>query len=159
MNKIADIDDMMSRFRLASREVFNHNFRASDPYGDEGWALAERFSVLQAVLFQKLVTEPACLPNVSYGDLQTEILVELRSGIELAPAFLNREVMSGYWDYPVKEITRGSRLFFLSFFDWNQLDYRDGQYVRIQIDHLPLHPETTGKHALVEWRHVCFVRA
>ena len=119
----------------------------------------ERFSAVQNVLFQNLVMEPASLDNVSYGNPQPEILVDLRPGIESVPASINREMNSGYWDYPVREIPRGSKLFFVSFFDWNQLDYRDNEYVRIQIDDLPSHPEARGKHALIEWRYVTFVEA
>jgi hypothetical protein len=158
MSKAVDIDGMMDRFRLASREVFNQYFRASDPYGDEGWKLAERFSSVQSLLFQKLVAEPASLGTISYGDLQPEILVDLRPNLESVPALINREIKSGYWDYPVKEIPKGSKLSFVSFFDWDQLDYRDNQYVKVQVEHLPSHPEVNGKQALIESRHVVFIR-
>ena len=156
MNGAIDIDGMMDRFRLASRELFNHYFRDPGLYDGDGWALAERFSAVQDVLFQKLVVEPASLSTVSYGDPQPDILVALRPGIESAPALINRETKSGYWDHPVREIAQGSKLLFISFFDWNQLDYRDNQYVRVQIEHLPSHPETGGKQALIDRRHVVF---
>ena len=159
MSKTTDIDEMVNRFRLASREMFNHYFRDLDLNGGDQWALAERFSAVQDVLFQKLVAEPASLSNVSYGEPQPGIFVALRSGIESAPALINRETKSGYWDHPVRELARGSKLLFIGFFDWNQLDYRDNQYVRVQIEDLPSHPETRGKHALIEWRHVTFVEA
>ncbi len=153
-----NIDEMMNRFRLASREVFNHFFRVSDPYNNNGWLFEERFSGVQSVLFQKLVTEPASLSQVDYGNLQFEILVELRS-YEPAPIMINREIDSGYWDHPIKEVTKDARLLFVSFFDWDQLDYRDNRYVRLQIDGWPSHHETSGKHALIESRYVRFTKA
>ena len=157
MSTIMNIDEMMNRFRLASREVFNHFFRVSDPYNNDGWSFEERFSEVQAVLFKKLVTEPASLSDKGYGYLQPEILVELRS--ESAPIMLNREVDSGYWDHPIKEVTKDARLLFISFFDWDQLDYRDNRYVRVQMDRWSSHPETVGKHALIESQYVRFVKA
>ena len=158
MRATIDVDEMMNRFRLASREVFNHFFRVPDAYDNDGWLSEERFSHVQIILFQKLVTEPASLSNVRYGDLQPEILVELRGG-DSAPVMINREVDSGYWDYPLKVVTKDARLLFVNFFDWDQLDYRDNRYVRLQIDHWPSHPEAAGKHALIESHYVRFTKA
>lgn len=155
MQKMTNIDEMMNQFRLASRELFNHFFRVPDPYVNDGWLLEDRFSGVQCILFQKLVTEPASLLDATYGTLQPEIQIELRSG-ESAPIMINREINSGYWDYPIKEVTKDARLLFVSFFDWDQLDYRDNRYVRLQIDDWPSHPETCGKQALIESRHVRF---
>lgn len=158
MNTIINIDNMMARFRIASREVFNHFFRVSDPYNNDGWSFEERFSEVQAVLFKMLVTEPASLSGKEYGCHQPDILVELR-GCEAVPIMFNREVDSGYWDYPIKELTKDVRLLFVSFFDWDQLDYRDNRYVRAQVDRWPAHPENIGKHALIESQYVRFAKA
>jgi len=152
-----NIDEMMNQFRIASREIFNHYFHVPDSYNKDGWLFEERFSEIQNILFQKLVIEPASLLNIKYGLPQSGILVELRNG-ESAPIMLNRDVDSGYWDYPLKEVTKDARLFFVSFFDWDQLDYRDNHYVRIQIEGWPSQPKTIGKHALIESRHVRFVK-
>jgi hypothetical protein len=158
MSAIINIDEMMNQFRLASREVFNQFFRVPDPYDNDGWLLEERFSEVQAVLFQKLVTQPASLSDTRYGDLQRDLLIELRH-TDMVPAMVNREVDSGYWDYPLKEVNKEARLLFVRFFDWDQLDYRDNRYVRVQIDQWPSHPEAVGKHALIESHCVRFVRA
>jgi hypothetical protein len=153
------IDEVMNRFRLASRELFNQYFRVVEPYNGDGWALEQRFLVVQAVLFQQLVCERARLRAVGYGDPQPEILVELRDQIAAVPALINRELTSGYWDYPVTEITRACRLVFVEFFDWDQLGWRDYQYVRVQIERSQASADTVGKHALLESRYVRFVRA
>lgn len=158
MRETINVDEMMNQFRLASRELFNHFFRIPDAYNNNGWLLEERFSDVQNILFQKLVTEPASLSDTTYGNLQPEILVELRSS-ESAPIMVNREVESGYWDYPIKEITKDARLLFVSFFDWDQLDYRDNRYVRLQIDSWPSHPEASGKQALIESQYVRFAKS
>lgn len=152
------VDELMSRFRLASREVFNQFFRIPDPYDNNGWLFEERFSEVEAVLFRKLVTEQASLSETKYGCPQTEILVELRGG-ESCPILINRVIDSGYWDHPVLKVTKDARLMFVKFFDWDQLDYRDNGYVRVQIVRWPSVPGAVGKHALIECHYVRFVKS
>lgn len=159
MNTIPDLDDLMWQFRLASRELFNHYFRVPNPYerGSGAWLPEERFREVEVLLFQKLVIEPAQLPEVEYGDLQESVLAKPRySGV--APILLNREISSGYWDYPLTEITDDVEVFFVSFFDWDQLDYRDNRYVRVQVSQWPEHSEAVGKHGLVEVQYVRFIK-
>ena len=158
MKPSIDIDELVNSFRLASRELFNHFFRVSTPYeGNEGWTMKERFSAVQSLLFQKLVTEPAGLSYIRYGEPQPNIRVEIRTG-ESAPVMLNRETRSGYWDHPVTQLSREAGLSFLAFFDWDQLSYKDNQYVRILVDRWPSHPEVVGKEGLIESQHVRFVK-
>lgn len=71
------IDDSILQFILASRELFNSYFRIADPYNDDGWALAERFSQVESMLFDQLVAAPASLSLGSYGTHQPYILVIL----------------------------------------------------------------------------------
>lgn len=157
MNDDVDIDERMKQFRLASREIFNRFFHIPEPYENDGWLLEERFSDLQVLLFEKLVSEPAKLSTIRYGIVQNEIAVTL-SSVDVAPIMINRDVDSGYWDYPVKEVTKEASLFFVCFFDWDQLDCRDNQYVRVQIDRWPAHPDAVGRHALIESRYVRFLK-
>lgn len=159
MSTHADLNELMNQFRLASRELFNHFFRVSDPYssGQHAWLQEERFSEVQAVLFQQLVAEPISLSIVEYGTTQPNVLVELRYD-GAVPIMLNREIDSGYWDHPVKEVGTDARLLFVCFFDWDQLDYRDNRYIRVQVDRWPTHPDIAGKHGLIESQYVRFAR-
>lgn len=153
-----ELDALLNRFRIATRELFNHFFRIDQPYDNsDAWALEERYSEVESLLFEKLVLEPANLPIISYGTLHPNILVELPHG-EFAPFLLNRELQSGYWDHPLKEVMREAQLAFVSFFDWDQLAYRDHRYVRVQVMDWPSHPEAVGKHALVETHYVRFIK-
>jgi hypothetical protein len=127
------IDDSISQFRLASRELFNTYFRIADPYNDDGWALAERFSQVKSVLFDQLVAAQVSLALGSYGTHQPDILVILR-GVDFAPVMINREVDTGYWDNPTVEITKDAQLSFVRFFDWDVLAVRDYQYVRAESE-------------------------
>jgi hypothetical protein len=149
-----DIDELMNRFRCASRELFNHYFRVLDPYNNNGW-LEERFSEVEAVLFEQLVAAPAALPRAAWRTHRPAIRVALRHG-DFAPIMVNRETDSGYWDFPINEVTKDAQLSFVRFFDWDLLAVRDNQYVRVVIDAWPQHPEAAGKHALVEAQYVVF---
>lgn len=158
MSLVVDIDEQMNRFRVASRELYNNFFRVPDPYRSNGWEPEERFSAIESLLFKKMVIEPAMLPEVEYGRVCCAISVQLRAD-KHAPIMINREINSGYWDYPVDEVTADVGMSFMRFFDWDQLDYRSYQYVRVRIDRWPSRSEVVGKHALVESQHVRFAKA
>jgi hypothetical protein len=149
------LDESIGRFRIASRELFNHYFRVADPPTDDGWVLEERFGFVEAVLFEQLVVAPHSLPSVAYGLHQPAILVALRYA-DFAPIMINREVDSGYWDHPLTEVTRDATLSFVRFFDWDALAIRNNQYVHVIVDAWPTHSEVVGKHALIEAQYVVF---
>ena len=152
-----ELDELVNRFRIASRELFNHWFRVRDPYQNDGWEFEERFSEIEALLFQKLVTEPAGLTYVRYGEPNPRI--RLRLATDRAPIMVNRDNESGYWDHPINVVTRDAELTFITFFDWDQLAFRNNQYVRVLVAGWPSHPEVSGKHALIESQYVNFVEA
>jgi hypothetical protein len=150
----------MNKFRLASRDLFNHFFYVADPYNNRqlAWLQEERFRDIQAVLFQKQVVEPMFLNTVEeYGRPQPNILVEPNNNHAI-PIMLNREINTGYWDYPLKEVDANARLFFVCFFDWDQLNYRDNRYVCIQVNQCLTHSEIVGKHGLIESQYVRFIK-
>ena len=151
------LDELVSRFRVAGRELFNHWFRVPDPYDRDGWLLEERFSEIEALLFQKLVTEPGGLPDTRYGEPNAQIRLRLVS--DRAPIMVNRDVDSGYWDHPIDLVTPDAELIFLRFFDWDQLAFRNNQYARVIVRSWPSHPEVSGKHALIDSQYVKFVEA
>lgn len=96
------IDESMRRFRLASRELFNAYFRVEDPWNNDGWRLEERFSEVEATLFDALVARPCKLNSTRYGESQPEIQVVLKCS-EFAPAMVNRESDSGTGTFQFKE--------------------------------------------------------
>ncbi|MBV9219432.1 MAG: hypothetical protein JO366_13230 [Methylobacteriaceae bacterium] len=147
----------MQQFRIASRELFNNYFRVDNPYNNNGWAMEEGFAEVQQVLFRRLVTEPLSLSSIIYGKVNPEIGVELLLA-KTAPIMLNRDLDSGYWDYPLTEINTDPILVFVGFFDWDQLTCRDNQYVRVRVQKWPAHSEVVGKHGLIESQYVQFVK-
>jgi hypothetical protein len=151
------LNESMLRFRLASRDIFNYYFHIDDPYTNNGWVQYEQFKSVEELLFVKLVSELVSMEMSEYGYVQKNIKVKLRGNINQAPIMLNRDINSCYWDYPIKEVIDTVEMLFISFFDWDSLDYHDNRYVRVQIASWPSYPELTGKHALVESKDVQFV--
>jgi hypothetical protein len=68
---------------------------------------------------------------------------------------INRPTDSGYWDHPIRRLGKDADLRFMNFFDWNEFDLIDQQYVRVEIVGHPT-AELVGKHALVKNQYVDF---
>ena len=151
-----DLHEAMTRFRLASRELFNNCLRTGGR-DDEAWKAQERFTLVEGPLFDALVALPAGLPCKRYGVPQDGISLVPSYG-QSGPWMLNRDTDSGYWDHPQSRFTADARLWFVEFFDGDLLDFIDRRYVRAVVADWPGHPELVGKHALIETIHVRFVR-
>lgn len=63
---------------------------------------------------------------------------------------LNREFNCGYWDFELNQFSNDAKLLFVDFYDWGGMHVRDHYYVRAKVIEWPEHPETLGKHALIE---------
>jgi hypothetical protein len=152
-----DLDVLMNRFRVASRELFNHFFHSST-HDEEPWFAQERHQEVETALFWALVTAPAELTEVPYGELQPEILIEPNFSGEL-DWMLNRERDSGYWDDDLKHAPTDSKINFLSFFQWDWLGIRDYDLVKVVVTASPSNERLIGKQALVQVSYSKFVRA
>ncbi len=174
---VMDIHESMNRFRLASRELFNHYF--SVPQGENAFEYYDGFNEVERVLFTMLVLEPCSVPRASkdytYGiDGHPGIRVRLPIANvgeylvgddtpQVAPIMLNRELTwinsgyCGYWDFPLNSFSNEATLLYVSFFDWESMAYRDNAYVRVQVSDWPSHPEAIGRHGLVESFRVRYV--
>jgi len=172
---VMDLHQSMSRFRLASRELFNHYFAVPYSSAQSSYEYYDGFNEVERVLFTMLVLEPCAVPSAPssyvYGfDAHPSIRVRLPianvdeniGGVDdplVAPIMLNREINSGYWDYPLEQFTNDATLLYVAFFDWDSMQSRDNAYVRVQVSDWPSHPETIGKYALVESYLVRYVLA
>jgi hypothetical protein len=143
------VETLLTEFRIADRELFNKHFRVEEPWEnqDAAWILLERFHDLETILFQKMVPDALSITAHPYGEPQENILLNSEKPIS---ALINREINSGYWDFPLTEIPSKSELRFISYFDWDAISIRDNRYIRIEIYSCPLNPALTGKNALVD---------
>lgn len=153
---MVELNSLMNKFRLASRDLYNNCFREiGDELGLQG-LMIDRFDEIEALLFSSIVLEPMGLDNsAEYKRPQpgiTAIVLETGS----AQAFINRDVKSGYWDFPITEVTKDTVMLFASYFDWDSWGIRDNHYVRVQIKQWDAHPDTVGKFALIPFFSLSF---
>jgi hypothetical protein len=146
-----DIDALMKRFRLASRDLFNHHFHRSAHDGD-AFDGSERFDEVEECLFRAMVTWPAGLSETQYRELQPEIRLTSNTG-RGAPCQVSRK--PGVWEEDTLPET--AQLSFVRFFDWMELDIRDNQYVWAEIVEWPGRTDLRGLAVLVESQYVRFI--
>ena len=153
-----DLDQLMNRFRLASRHLCNHYFHPPD-WDDNEWNVVEYFEEVERLLFENLVLCPAGLDLIEYGQPNPNIVVALRRPGDV-PIMINRDrgAASGYWDHPTKTIASTTAMIFVEFFDWDQLAYRDHRYAHVVITAHPSLAELVGHHALIETQYVRYVK-
>ena len=148
-----EIDALMNRFRLASRDLFNHHFHRSTCDGDP-LDSSERFGEVEQALFRAMVTWPAGLREVEYSELQAEIRVASCTG-RVAPCLASRK--GGVWKEEI--FPELAQLAFERFFDWEELSFRDNLYVRGQVVEWPGHADWIGLPVLIESQYVRFFQA
>lgn len=148
-----EIDALMRKFRLASRDLFNHHFHRSTGEGDPLDA-SERFGEVEQSLFRAMVTWPAGMTEVEYGEPQREIHVTSCTG-RGAPCLVSRK--SCVWEEDL--FPEHAQLAFERFFDWEELSLRDNLYVRGEVVEWPGRPDWTGLPILVESQYVRFIQA
>jgi hypothetical protein len=155
------IDDLINKFRVASRELFNNYFRIENPWStenqEEAWYRQHRYLEVEKTLWQQLVLDMAEIDGPGYEANEAHPKIRLKIKSDRGPIMLNREFTSGYWDYPVKEVTNKAVFAFVSFFDFDNLSIRDNQYVRAKVLDWQAHPETIGKHALLDANNVVYL--
>lgn len=148
-----DFDELMGQFRRANRELFNNFFLNLE---EDGWLARERYTDVEFILFQRMVLSMFDIQGVGYGKPEPAVRVVIAGDHSSAPIMINREIDSPYFDFPVDQLTRDAVLHFVKFFDWSPTNVCDHQYVEVQINDWPSHPETKGKIALIENLHVKF---
>ena len=67
------------------------------------------------------------------------------------PVLINREMTSGYWDYPITELKRNeAEIGFVHYFDFSGIDMpRRYEYLRGRVLDCTKRPEIVGKDILV----------
>ncbi len=121
------------------------------------WDSLEQFDEIRRILFGELV-----LGKVGRKWPLRSLFENALPFFQITPSF-ERPIMiqnprpeaaSGYWDHPVNRIKPGlAELLFISYFDWNEMDYADLRYYRVKIASFAAHPELVGREALIERQH------
>ena len=148
-----DVTELINRHRECVRHLWNTYFWPQAEIDDD-WNLRDQFEDISTKLFSALVLWP--IERESY-ELKPEYLQPQTavSFLHVVPngscqILINREVSSGYWDYPIETVEESDvDLRFIHYFDWWMIGHRDFEFFRIVISSSSAHPELNGKHALV----------
>ncbi len=150
-----DITNNITTFREAVRHLWNVYFRERAER-DNDWDLRDEFSNVYVDLFNSLVKYdlPEDAPSISHlwnGDNKVLSEYHVKGKNEELVVMINRSIpAAGYWDHPVQQIKSeetDARL--ISFFDWNEIGFRDMRYLRIRII-ASSNKDIVGRDALVE---------
>jgi hypothetical protein len=150
-----DVTDLVQRYRLALRQIWNQNFYSDPELRD--WESVEVFRELKLPLFNALVAHPLRLerPTGLFGT-GFEVVPDMTEGVRgIGSLLVNRTVPSslggGVWEHLSGPFGAGAfKATLFDFVDWMPLAYIDLQYYEVLIDEFPADPTKVGQHALVE---------
>ncbi len=150
-----DITDIVQRYRLALRHIWNNCFWVDPKL--RTWDSVYAFRDLKLPLFQALVGDQLNIDhrNEIFGP-GFEIVASSSEGLPLMQvnACVPSKPDEGIWNtlngpFPSSDL----RLRLEDLFDWSPLDYLDLRYYVVLIESFKPHPEKVAQHALVDVMH------
>ena len=148
-----DVTPTMDAYREAVRHLWNVHLRAAaEPV--KNWDIRDDFNEIAALLFRLIVLRPLGREDWEFPPDHWDTrgpFPFLRVTVTLTSEILiNRELRSGYWDFPLRAVNRGELdLHFIQYFDWWDLGQRDLAFYRVRVMGSRNHPAVVGKDALV----------
>jgi hypothetical protein len=155
-----DVTELVLKYREGARHLWNTCFQ-----GGQDWDVRDDFAEACVLLFRSLVLRPHDAVDALTGPASLEASPPT-TVLRVIPAhdtgtaiLINRSTpKSGYWDDPINRITASDAMLrFVQFFDWDEMEARDFQYVEAVIEASVTHPHLVGRHALIEVRYARFV--
>jgi len=122
---------------------------------EENFCEVERLMFRAMVLYQisdKVCAEDLIGPHMCVNSVAPPLInFQIRPQGNSMTVLVNREIQSGYWDYPIRELKSGDcQIALIHFFDWANYDCpRKYEFYRGRIGESGTYPETVGKHVLV----------
>lgn len=151
------LTERMNQFRLASRDLYNQYFHSGDR--DQAIEAEERHSNLLEYLFQYMVLEPENIRGVDYFEVNEKIMVTLMergTGCYVVEV----EVSPGSWKVVKAQCQDGPpKMYFESYFDWDQFGIKDNQFVEGRIFSFPGNENLVGKTGHFDAREAIFKKA
>ena len=156
---VLDLTHSMGRFREAARHLWNSALLAQatwDVHGDFNEICATLF---RAVIVRPVFGEGACEAAAAYGADPFSWLKVVPTLEHGTPIKINRTDPPGaYWDHAISRVKPSDvDLWFVDFFDFDNLGFREFDYVAVVIAAYEGHADLAGRPALLEPRHVRFV--
>lgn len=150
-----DITNKIFKFREAARNLWNVHLMES-----ANWDSVDAFENICTELYREIVlrdiTDTDQIIKIdSCASPLSSYRVSSNGGCKL-PIMANREIpASGYWDFPREWVA--SEIDFeiipICFFDFDQLGWRDFEYIRVLINKCSTLPNLVGREALIECRY------
>jgi hypothetical protein len=150
-----DISTIFDHYRISARGIWNTAFWPDPDFHD--WDSVEQFDEIQKILFNELVLRKTdrewpfrsiFLDAIPFF----QVVPTIHAPILIQNPRSERE--TGYWDHPVRQVKPGrADLQFISYFDWNRMDYVDFHYYRVKITRFDEHADVVGREALMQRDH------
>lgn len=150
-----DVGNIFDHYRVSARAIWNTAFWPDPDL--RNWDSIDQFDEIQRILFSELVLGKVDKDWPFPDVFRIAIPFFQVSPTCRVPIMIHNprsETATGYWDHPVSLIEPGeAELLFISYFDWNRMDYAELRYYRVRIAGFSSHPELTGREALLDRAH------
>lgn len=152
---MSNANEIVQRYRLALRHIWNHCFWADPALRD--WESVYAFRKLHLPLFNALVANPLGLEHSDHlfgAGFSVVPSALFRSGFVNIQVNISKPSSlshGGVW-VRLEGPFNGDQLQFtlVDFFDWSPMGYVDLQYYVVLIEKLDGHEDRVGQHALIE---------
>jgi hypothetical protein len=154
-----NLNERMSQFRLASRDLYNIYFYTHDKVSAS--EAEERYSDVLESLFINIVSRPEGLTEIPYYETQKEITVTLPN-TATGKYLIDVETKPGNWEHLTISCSCAEQVLKLNFecyFDWNNSKIKDNRYISGPIISFVGNEELNGKQALIEASDAVFLKA
>jgi hypothetical protein len=153
---VKDVTEIFDHYRISTRAIWNTAFWPDPDF--RNWDSVDVFRNIRRILFDELVLAKIGREHARQDIFEVPIpFFLLMPASQTVPILIQNPrspSQTGYWDHPVSHVDRGeSEMHFISYFDWNDMDYVDLRYYLVRIAKFELHPEIVGRSALIETQH------
>jgi hypothetical protein len=147
-----DVSNIFDHYRVSARAIWNTAFWPDPEL--RNWDSIDQFDEIQRILFNELVLGKVDR-DWPFPDLFRIAIpffqVSPSGHVPIMIQNPRSETATGYWDHPVNLIEPGqAELRFISYFDWDRMDYAELRYYRVNVAGFDSHPELTGREALID---------
>ena len=153
MKKITAI---LNNYRECSRSLRNKYFFPEGSF-NEAWDTIFRFKAIDSPLFHALVLVKVGKPDFMRKSEESIPFLGVVPNTADCPIMIERpskEDRNKYWDDPVRKVSpKGCVLRFIDYFDFDEINFVDYQYYKVEIVGFKAHPHLVGREALVETHH------
>jgi hypothetical protein len=151
---MSNVSGVFDHYRISATAIWNTAFWPDEDFRSRD--SIKQFREIEKLLFRELV-----LRKVAREWLLDRLFSDAIPFFRIVPSHVHGVPImiqdprpgapTGYRDDPVNLLRPGeAELRFISYFDWNQMDYIDLRYYRVKIASFDAHSALVGREALIE---------